>query len=69
MAYTIPRWEKWGLSTPWADMDCEEHDLVASYLERHPEIVGRYRHEEKGFRYFEILSMAEKEVKDGTADR
>jgi hypothetical protein len=38
------------------------HTLVANYLDRHPEITGRYRADQRGeLKYFDILALAEAE--------
>lgn len=64
MIYRKPTWGKWGLSllTP----ECHEHDLVASYLDRHPDVAQHYSPTQtvKGYRYFNILDMAEREAKE-----
>jgi hypothetical protein len=38
------------------------HTLVANSLDRHPEITGRYRADQRGeLKYFDILALAEAE--------
>jgi len=59
-------WDEWGLSTPNRDLRCPEHDLVAAYLEGHPEIAREYlrEHHQIGgkMQYYNVLRLAEAEL-------
>lgn len=62
------RWAKWGFSLDGVcigDMDslyaavCN-HNAVADYLERHPEVAAEYGLSQTGpVRYFDVLALAE----------
>lgn len=73
MGYTEPRWVKWGLMLDDAMISGRDgnhaeavrtHNLVAAYLERHPEAAAEYRADQSGtLRYFDILALAEAEAR------
>lgn len=62
-------WAKYGLSLeriPARQRHSQEalrasfaHELVADYLDRHPAAQAKYLRHEPGFRYMDILSIAE----------
>lgn len=65
-----PAWRKYGLSIykPWErtkpelERGIRQHNLVAAYLESHPEIAKRYRPDQRGVvGYYDVLAMAESE--------
>ena len=68
VTYTCKEWHKWGLAVDKVIYDgpvvsyvhCTKHDLVASYLSRHPEVAKDWRIE----RYFDVLAMAEAEARE-----
>lgn len=64
-AFQKPEWVKWGLSTPHEDWDHGPHDLVAAYLERHPEEHADAFDQYGVLRYFHFLTLAEKEATSG----
>lgn len=63
---TCPQWSRYGLSIePGSDPDAmRTHNLVANYLDRHPEIGKQY---ECAVPYFKILNLAEKELQEAHA--
>lgn len=67
-AYTTKKWEKYRLSckTLRPIKSCIEHNLVADYLDAHPDIADKYLKKVIGFGYYNILRIAEEESKEAT---
>lgn len=64
-------WAKYGLSIlhhgrmltkPELEGAIRGHDLVAAYMETHPEVAEKYEVDQTGeVKYFDVLDLAEKE--------
>ena len=61
-------WMKYGLSLPESgtltkpelERGIRSHDLVAAYLESHPEVAKRYTPDQRAkVKYYDVLAMAE----------
>lgn len=73
----IDLWEKYGLSiAEGVHLFCrpdatDAHNLVARYLEEHPEAQAKYKRDQSGdLKYFDVLDLAKaeylcSEAKDG----
>ena len=66
MAYTTLQWLKYGLCiveavrSPESNKAFKAHNLVANYLDTHPEVRAKYKNDQSGeVKYFDVLSLAE----------
>lgn len=62
MKFQKPEWVRYGLSTPSEDWLHLPHDLVAGYLDRHPEDLASHLNDWGEVKYFEVLALAELEA-------